>query len=64
MGLPIELLSIFLFIWHDNFIDKSIGDYILEKMTIKIKITNDIFSNNIFFIRYSINNCNSDKIKL
>lgn len=48
MNLLMKLLPINVLVWRNNFIDKSIDDYIPDRITDGIKITNDIFFDNIF----------------
>jgi len=43
MNLPRELMVVMFFAWRNNFIGKSIGDYTTDRLTYKIKITDDIF---------------------
>jgi hypothetical protein len=47
MNLLMKLLPINVLVWRNNFIDKSIDDYIPDRITDGIKITNDIFFDNI-----------------
>jgi hypothetical protein len=42
-----KLFPINVLVWRNNFIDKSIDDYIPDRITDGIKITNDIFFDNI-----------------
>ena len=48
MDLPRKLLQVNVFVWHDNFVNKFIGDYITNGMNDRIKIIYDMFSDDIF----------------
>jgi len=43
-----ELLLVNFFVWNDNFISKFINDYITDRIINIIKITNNMFFNDIF----------------
>jgi hypothetical protein len=47
MNLPRELMTVMFFGWRDNSIGKSISDYVIDRLTDKIEITNDMFFNNM-----------------
>jgi hypothetical protein len=55
--LPRELMVVMFFAWRNNSISKSIGDYTTDRLTYKIKIPDDIFFDDMIFIRYSISKC-------
>lgn len=48
MDLPIELLPLMFFVWRDNYIGESIGDYITDIIIDDIKISDDMFFDDIF----------------
>jgi len=48
MDLPMELLRLIFFVWRDNYVGKSIGDYITDIIIDDIKISNDMFFDDIF----------------
>jgi hypothetical protein len=48
MDLPMELLLLIFFVWRDNYVGKSIGDYITDIIIDDIKISNDMFFDDIF----------------
>jgi hypothetical protein len=50
MDLPRELMPIKFFVWHDNSINKFIGDYTTDE----IKIINDIFFDDKFSFVFSL----------
>jgi predicted glycosyltransferase involved in capsule biosynthesis len=48
MNLQKKLLPLIFLVWRDNYIGKSIGDYITDIMIDDIKISDDMFFDNLF----------------
>jgi hypothetical protein len=49
MNLPMELLPLIFFVWRNNYVGESIGDYITDIIIIDdIKISDNMFFDDIF----------------